>query len=112
MIPKYRYENVKCIDVYDGDTITVIIDFGFKLTQEVKIRLARIDAPELRGSTKEAGKKSRDILREMILNESIVLSTQKKQKGKYGRIVAEVYYQGSNLNNWLVRQEYAKYREY
>ena len=43
--------------VVDGDTIDVIIDLGFKTTVEIRCRLNGIDAPEIRGAQKEAGKK-------------------------------------------------------
>ena len=44
--------------VYDGDTITVEIDLGFKTSVKgEKIRLSRINAPELRGSSRENGLK-------------------------------------------------------
>ncbi len=111
----YKYENVKCIGVYDGDTITVLIDFGFKLTQELKIRLHRIDTPELRGSEKASGIISRDFVRKKILDKNIMLETIKK--GKYGRIVAEVYFHDSNeqlecMNDLLVDEGLAIYKDY
>ena len=40
-------------DVYDADTITVNVDLGFNTwIHDEKIRLARIDAPEVRGKEK------------------------------------------------------------
>ena len=38
--------------VYDGDTCTADVDIGFKVTvRGEKLRLARINAPEIRGGT-------------------------------------------------------------
>ena len=42
--------------VYDGDTCTADVDIGFKVTvRGEKIRLARINAPEIRGANRKAG---------------------------------------------------------
>ena len=42
--------------IYDGDTITVDIDLGFDIIlHKQKIRLLRINAPEVRGEQREEG---------------------------------------------------------
>ncbi|WP_370480008.1 hypothetical protein [Tamlana flava] len=57
----YTYKS-KIIDVYDGDTVTAIVDLGFLHFQEMKLRLYVSDTPELRGEEKEEGIKVRGIL--------------------------------------------------
>ena len=53
--------------VYDGDTVTVDIDLGFDVVLKgQKIRLVRINAPEVRGKERPEGLKSRDALRNKI----------------------------------------------
>jgi len=100
-------------DIYDGDTITVTIDCGFGLRMEKqKIRLYEINTPEVRGEEKEEGKKVRDILREKILEKNIVLKTIKDRKGKYGRYLGIVFFEGVNINEWLVENGHAVYAEY
>ena len=70
--------------VYDADTITVDIDLGFNIwSRGEKIRLFGIDAPEVRGPERPEGLKSRDWLRERILDKEIVLKTHKSLNGKY-----------------------------
>ena len=55
--------------VYDGDTVTVDIDLGFDVVlRNQKIRLVRINAPEVRGVQRPEGLKSRDALRAKIGN--------------------------------------------
>jgi len=104
--------------VYDGDTITVEIDLGFKtLVKGEKIRLRRINAPEVRGDQREAGLKSRDYLRVIILNKEIILETIKDKKGKYGRYLGEVFHKQKdgewlNINNKLVEEGFAEFKEY
>lgn len=109
--PRYKYENVSCIGVYDADTITVIVDYGNKLTQELKVRFARINAPEVRGDQKEKGIISRDWLRDRILGKNIILESIKMEK--YGRLLCEVWDMfGQNLNDELVLKELAEYKDY
>jgi micrococcal nuclease len=95
--------------VYDGDTVTLDIycGFGIVLKKQV-IRLIRINTPEVRGNTKEAGIKSRDALRERILNKWVVLKTYKDKKGKFGRWLGEVWIDDECINDWLLNEGYAK----
>lgn len=89
--------------VYDGDTLTVDIDLGFSIIMKQQtVRLARINAPELRGSTAELGIKSRDALRDKVLGKSIVLKTIKDSREKYGRWLGEVWVDGVCINDWLL----------
>jgi len=91
------------VGVYDGDTITVDIDLGMSTWKKnVKLRLARIDTPELRGEEKEEGKRVRDYVRVTILNKEVVIKTSKDKTGKYGRYIAEVLIGGMNLNDHLL----------
>ena len=99
--------------VYDGDTITCDIDCGFGVVlMKQKIRLYGLNAPEVRGDSKEQGIISRDKLRERILNKEIRLKTIKDKKGKYGRYIATVYLDTENMNDWLVENNLAVKAEY
>ena len=72
--------------VYDADTITVDIDLGFHIwSRGEKIRLFGINAPEVRGIERPQGLKSRDWLRERILDKEIVLKTHKSLTQKFFR---------------------------
>ncbi len=78
--------------VYDADTITVDIDLGFNIwARGEKIRLFGIDAPEVRGPERPQGLKSRDWLRERILEREILLKSHKAGKGKYGRWLGDIF---------------------
>lgn len=104
----YNYK-AKIIDVYDGDTVTAIVDLGFLHSQEMKLRLYGIDTPELRGAEKVEGKKVRDIVREMILDKEVVIQTYKDKQGKYGRYLADIVLEdGLNLNQWLIDNGHAE----
>ncbi|MBN1352796.1 thermonuclease family protein [candidate division KSB1 bacterium] len=104
--------------VYDGDTCTVDIDLGLSTwVRGEKIRLARIDAPEVRGDQKAEGIRARDFLQQLILDKEIRLETIKDKKGKYGRYLGEIWLQNEsfewfNVNDYLVQNGYAEYHEY
>lgn len=103
----YVYRS-KVISVYDGDTITCDIDCGFGvILRKQKIRLYGINTPEVRGDSKNEGIKVRDILREKILDKDIYLESIKDKKGKYGRWLGIVHYDGVNINDWLLDNNYA-----
>ena len=91
--------------VYDGDTITVDIDLGFDVVLKAqKIRLVRINAPEVRGKERPDGLKSRDALRAKIGNRWIKIKTQKDKKGKYGRWLGEIWLEDLCVNDWLISE--------
>ena len=95
--------------VYDGDTVTVDIDLGFDVVlKDQKIRLTKINAPEVRGKERPEGLKSRDALRDKIGNKWIKIKTQKDKKGKYGRWLGELWLEDECVNDWLIAEGYAK----
>ena len=112
----YKY-SAKVISVYDGDTIRVDIDLGLKTwIKNESIRLHRINAPEVRGIEKALGLKSRDFLSKLILKKGIIIQTIKDQKGKYGRYLGEIWLEIDgkylNVNDHLVKEGYAIYKQY
>lgn len=94
--------------VYDGDTVTAVVDLGFLHYQEMKLRLYGIDTPELRGAEREEGLKVRDIVREMILDKEVEIHSYKDKQGKYGRYLATIILDGVNINQWLIDQGHAQ----
>lgn len=113
----YHYKAVVTA-VYDGDTCTVDIDLGLHTwVKGEKLRLTRIDAPELKGKTRSKGLVSRDYLRSLILNKEIIIETIKDAKEKYGRYLAEIWMKDEkgkllNINDELVKNGFAVYRKY
>lgn len=103
----YEYD-ATVISVYDGDTITCLVDLGFKVSVVKKIRLYGINTPEMRGEEKEFGKVVRDYLRNIILGKKVKLKTIKDKTGKYGRYLATIFYENKNINKHLIEIGYAK----
>ena len=112
------YYRARVTDVYDGDTIIVNIDLGLKtFINGEKIRLHRINTPEVRGEERPEGLKARDFLRELILGKEIFVETIKDRKGKYGRYLGEIWLPKENgkllcINDHLVEKGFAVYHEY
>ena len=104
--------------VYDGDTCTMDIDLGLGTwVHNEKIRLSRINAPELRGDEHDAGILARDFLRDKIENQQVWISTLKDKKGKYGRYIADIWIKDAddnyiNVNDALVAAGHAQYAQY
>ena len=103
----YFYK-AKVLGVYDADTITCEVDLGFKIKVVKKIRLAGINAPEVRGDQREVGLKARDYLRSLIDSKNILLKTSKDKVGKYGRLLGTIIFENRNINDLLVEEGYAK----
>ena len=109
----YIYD-AQIVDVYDGDTVTALVDLGFHVYTNQKLRLYGIDTPEIRGKERAEGLLSRDIVREAILNKKVVIKTAKDKQGKYGRYLATIFVDMDqddildDLNQWLVDNGYAE----
>ena len=78
----------RVIGISDGDTLTVLVSH-----QQVKVRLADIDAPE---SKQAFGSRSKQALSDLCFQKDARLETQGKDR--YGRTIATAYYAGRNAN--------------
>ena len=79
--------------VYDGDTINGVVDLGFGICMDIKVRLADINTPELRTKDldeKARGYAARDWLRDFLEKYSSGLQVRTTKKGKYGRWIGEL----------------------
>lgn len=121
------YYNVELVRVIDGDTIEVVLDFGFTLRQKMKLRLANIDCAELRskdeGEREKAQEAKKFVEEKLSYNitwhtfpRNIRIQTLKTKKGSerqtFGRYVAVVYFRDDNdvwvnLNDLLVEEGHA-----
>ncbi|MDB9864219.1 thermonuclease family protein [Candidatus Thioglobus sp.] len=100
----------KVISVYDGDTFRVDIDSLPPIVgKNIPIRLNGVDTPEIQGKCqyeKDLALKARDFVRNKLANaKEIKLS--KLQRGKYFRVVADVYVDGVSLEQELLENELA-----
>ena len=103
---KYEYK-ATLKKVVDADTIDVIVDLGFSISTNLRLRLARIDAWEIRGEERVKGLKAKEFVIKN-LPEEFTIKTQKDKKGKYGRYIAEIIYNDDiNLNDELIKEGHA-----
>ena len=109
-IPLFSLNNhkykAKVVNVYDGDTIKVVILFHNTLTR-FSLRMTGYDSPELRTKNqdeKAAAIKARDALSSKINNKIIDLHCGKFDK--YGRLLGTVYLKNLNINQWMIDNNY------
>ena len=104
--------------VVDGDTIEVTLDLGFNTFRKEKLRLARINAPEMK--TPE-GPLAKAHLSELLEGKTLTVQTKKDEKDRYGRYIAEVWAEESlqkdvsklsNINDKMVADKSALYVTY
>jgi len=99
-----------CIKAYDGDTITIAAKLPYPESPlyRFQVRLNGIDCPEIKGKSKEekeVAQLAKKEVEELILGKKVQLKNV--QTEKYGRILAEVYIDGINLNKHLVEKHLA-----
>jgi micrococcal nuclease len=110
----YEYYVRKVENVVDGDTIDVLIDLGFDILFQSRVRLAGIDTPESRTKDlkeKALGLESKEYLKKALKDaKSVVIKTEKMDSSeKYGRILGWVYVNGDtvSLNDIMINDGYA-----
>jgi endonuclease YncB( thermonuclease family) len=88
----------------DGDTITVLV--GGR--QQLKVRLAEIDAPE---KSQAFGQRSKQSLSGLVFGKQVRVEQQ--DMDRYGRVVGRVYAEGLDVNAEQIRRGMAwVYRQY
>lgn len=110
----YEYYVRKVENVVDGDTIDVLIDLGFDILFQSRVRLAGIDTPESRTKDlkeKALGLESKEYLKKHLKDaKSVIIKTEKMNSSeKFGRILGWVYVNGDteSLNDKMINDGYA-----
>lgn len=105
----------KLIKVIDGDTIDVDIDLGFGVwLRNQRIRMYGIDTPESRTrdlEEKKYGLAAKAFLTGMLDDSHLILKTHKDERGKFGRILGEVWrttnFADQSVNNYMIEKHHA-----
>jgi endonuclease YncB( thermonuclease family) len=79
---------------YDGDTCTF-------LGLEESVRFARVDTPEMDAECEAEVNEAQQKVRKKLRSADHIC-VDIKEKGKYGRWSAEVYADGTNINDWML----------
>lgn len=94
----------KVVKVSDGDTVTLLVND----TENIKVRLSEIDAPE---TNQPWGSKSKQALTLLIATKTVTVSSTGKDR--YGRTLGTIYLHHENINKLMVQKgnawAYAKY---
>ena len=101
----------KLIKVVDGDTIDVDIDLGFGVwLRNQRVRLFGIDTPESRTrdlEEKKYGLAAKDFLVKWTGAGELKIKTHKDERGKFGRILGEIWAFKTNINDKMVYEHHA-----
>jgi endonuclease YncB( thermonuclease family) len=102
---------VEVVSIYDGDTLKVNIpNFPPICGRGISIRIKGIDAPEVKSKDKkirELALKAKKLVSKKLSNaKEIVL--RNIERGKYFRIIADVFVDGKNLAEILLEKGLAK----
>lgn len=108
-VPKFHIQDPRLwhyrafvIRVIDGDTVVCLRDLGTHKYDVLKVRLAGVDAPELRPrigtpaerlAEKKLAEASTNRLKALINEREVIIRTEKT--GKYGRWLAHIFVPGS-----------------
>lgn len=100
----------KVIKVYDGDTITIASRLPYQESPVYRftVRINGIDTPEIKGKTateKALAIQARNALALLILGKTVKLENVKLEK--YGRLLADVWLDETNLGKHLIESNYA-----
>lgn len=99
------------VDVYDGDTIKVIMKFRGVIDRWT-VRMNGYDSPEMkpllsdpnRDEIKEKAKIAKNALIEKIGNKPVYMKIYNFDK--YGRLLADLFIDGENINRWMIDNGY------
>jgi endonuclease YncB( thermonuclease family) len=76
--------------IVDGDTLIVLIDLGFDLFIQQKLRLRGIDCPEM--DTDEGAQAKKFVEARLNKCDFIIVKTYKDSSDKYDRYLADIFY--------------------
>lgn len=110
--PEFSYKGkellARVVDIYDGDTLTVVMKAPTDTFHKFRVRIEGIDTPEMRGGDKDAAVKAKAHLFELVTCSGMDMPKSKKEMiefldqnshyvtlkcgdfEKYGRLLARV----------------------
>lgn len=94
---RYTYQ-AYVSEIIDGDTFKAVIDLGFNIVTEQKLRLRGLDAPEIESSE---GREAKEYL-EKILKKGSPTLIKTVRSDKYDRYLADVWVGGTYVNQKLI----------
>ncbi len=111
---KEHYQSVtvsEITSIYDADTFRINIKgYPDVIGKHIPVRVLGIDAPELRGKCQSEKDKARAAKQftVAILRNGNVIELRNIQRGKYFRLLADVYIDGRSLGQDLINSGHAR----
>ncbi|MEW4530207.1 thermonuclease family protein [Maioricimonas sp. JC845] len=107
----YEYR-ARILRVIDGDTVEAELDLGFRIAARKTLRLAGLNASEVRGDERPRGMAAARWLRDEIERLTsgtgqLIVRTERDVTGKYGRVLATLIAATVNLNEALIEAGHA-----
>jgi micrococcal nuclease len=94
--------------IIDGDTIRVVNPYG---GEDIRVRFACIDTPEIKGSEREQGVKAKDELTQILQEAGMRVQLIFNAQDRYKRWVADVrLFNGTLVQEMLVRKRLAIFK--
>ena len=95
--------------IYDADTFRVNLS-GYRPIIGERVRVLGVDAPEIRGKCQSEKIKAREAKQYTVqaLRSAKAIELRNIQRGKYFRILADVYVDGKNLADGLIKAGHAR----
>ena len=100
----------KVVKVYDGDTFTIASKLPFENSPVYRfsVRLKGIDCPEMKTTNmneKKCAQMAKQLISDLVFNKIVELRDVEMEK--YGRVLANVFYEDICLNELLCKEHLA-----
>ena len=98
-----KWETARVKHVFDGDTV--------ELTDGRRVRLIGIDSPEVAHENQKEqcfARQAKDVTVELLSQQEIGMEKDVSDTDKYGRLLRYIYSDGVFINEFLIRQGFAK----
>jgi micrococcal nuclease len=93
--------------IIDGDTISVANPYG---GEDIRVRFACINTPEIKGSEREQGVKAKDELTQILHGSGMIVQLNFNAQDQYKRWVADVRLpNGTLVQEVLVKERFASF---
>jgi endonuclease YncB( thermonuclease family) len=103
--------NTKVVDVYDGDTCTIIFKYNKEFVK-YKLRMYGYDSPEMRPrkniDNREEIIKLAHIAKEALIKKVLgkIVKIHFMKEEKYGRLMGNMFLGDENINEWMINNGY------
>ena len=91
-------------EIIDGDTVKAVIDLGFNIVTEQKLRLRGLDAPEIESAE---GKEAKEFLAKQLTQPGASVLIRTVKPDKYDRYLADLWVDGKYINQELIDKGFA-----